>query len=376
MNLKWDSRLSAIKAPQSQTDRVITVQKKQYYAHPFKQTNLETFKRGLGITAIVIATLLVVPIVILAATGMYSRTVKWIVELNEKASIYAKVSKVVQEKLPPVAKKPKVETPPLTLKEIETELQTNSTANKDPFPSIRGVSSFTNYVTTEYKNPQAKIRQNLETLISQAPVLKDALFINIRGDGDCAFRAMSVGLRLHTLLHPEVSIIQHIKKAMQALETTEPKYEKLKEALQKSAQELTTKLEASSSVVSGCFDASLDQEMIHFLRASSALYLLTQPNLPEAVQMALLTQSLEYGQDQEAYLQAKGLAQKPDNACLFGNIADMYAVTQLFGVPMTWSNVEEAYLRADSLSFPEQEKGLHPYVLVNVPGHVNLVLTG
>lgn len=62
--------------------------------HLFAQRNWEQYKYGIGIVAIALGTLLIVPSVIFAATGLYKRSFKWIKYLQKRPSLEVHIQTV------------------------------------------------------------------------------------------------------------------------------------------------------------------------------------------------------------------------------------------------------------------------------------------
>ncbi|WP_213105989.1 hypothetical protein [Candidatus Protochlamydia amoebophila] len=262
---------------------------------------------------------------------------------------------------------------------------------------------FIDWINAEYKFPQACIRQNLEALIQEdKPILKQALFLGIRGDGDCTSRVLCIGLMLQAILQNNPledfhTFCQHLLRVLNWMQKETKKSnsalhlfigQQIQQRFLSNFVKLSqivahcTKENIKEKILACCQSETFNREMIVFLKAASALYLVTHRQiLPEFCSHILLGEVFSYSEsgDELQYFQDKIRTDQPNNPALFGNLADAYAIGQLFQQSIAWIRVEEKstgssehrpIIYFDQNVKPEQK----PFYILNRPGHSDLLL--
>jgi hypothetical protein len=250
---------------------------------------------------------------------------------------------------------------------LKASIEREVKANLIPNPPISQACSFNRFIETEYNNPNAQIRKNFLELEKLEKITDASTFLRIRGDGDCAFRAMGIALRLHAKKTPAFNLPEVLKESVQGLKNV-PNQPELQEKMQTALEAISQNLDKS------LLDPAFDTHWINLLRSMSALYLLA--HLDDADLTALLYAQAEE-MDLKEYLETKGKANQPNDARYFGNYSDMKAIAALTKAPFCWVRLESgsAY-KPEQYRFTEQpELTPHPVILINTAGHVNLLLS-
>jgi hypothetical protein len=270
---------------------------------------------------------------------------------------------------------------------------------------IKRNKPFMDWISCEYK-PAAHIRKNLEALIKEdRPELQQALFIGIRGDGDCTSRAIGIGLLLHAGLqeHP-INNLQKFYEKLQVIQTM------IEQETQQSDNDLTkeirllqprliafvenisllisscTKANAREKILLYCQQESFNQEMILFLKVASSLYLIThRQELPDNHAYILTNQIQDYCRkpdtdiaDELVYFRDKIKMSASSNPTLHSTTADAYALNHLFDYPIYWLRVEREWsgrLEArPTIIFNSSNTDTPPLYILNRDGHCDLLL--
>src|SRR5689334_6169679 len=86
----WDKGIPLLLCKEEATDRSIEIGGQTYYARAFKKQFLEKIQRIFAIAGVVVGSLLVLPAIVFAASGLYRRAAVWLKELDRNVSIYGK----------------------------------------------------------------------------------------------------------------------------------------------------------------------------------------------------------------------------------------------------------------------------------------------
>ncbi|MDP1880434.1 MAG: hypothetical protein Q8K60_05795, partial [Parachlamydiaceae bacterium] len=195
---------------------------KEYLISPSKFTNAlyferknTPFKTDCTTTSIMLKVLLLVII----TTGVILWTAKLIIKNNSQ---HKKIRSIVDKKISTV-----------NTKEQNTSLETINKALKDKnIPDIASdtkeinAACFLKKIPAQYKYPKAPIRLNLEALI-KTNSLDTYYFLGMRGDGDCAFRTIAIGILFETFRKKSINIVNvtdEIKNKIDVKQNIPPKF--------------------------------------------------------------------------------------------------------------------------------------------------------
>lgn len=259
------------------------------------------------------------------------------------------------------------EKPQPGIETLKSSIEREVKANALPNPPISQVSTFNRFIDTEYNNPNAQIRKNFVAFEKLEKITDDSTFLRIRGDGDCAFRAIGIALRLHAKKTPAFNLPEVLRVSVQSLKNV-PNQPELQEKMQTAFEAISQHLDAP------LLDPQFDTHWVNLLRSMSALYLLA--HLEDADLTALLFDQL--GDDElQQYVETKGKANQPNDAKYFGNYTDMKVIAALTKAPFCWVRLESgsAYNPEQYRFTDQRELTPHPVILVNTAGHVNLLLS-
>ncbi|WP_068469217.1 hypothetical protein [Candidatus Protochlamydia phocaeensis] len=263
---------------------------------------------------------------------------------------------------------------------------------------IRRNKPFKEWIPAEYKFAQSPIRKNLEELLNDRPALKQALFLGIRGDGDCTSRALGIGLLLQqTALQPSpLASLQAFCQQLQGIRswleleaqsqdnalTAQVRSQlqaRLPQFFERIDQLLArcTAINVQEEILACCQDEAFNRAFISFLKTAAALYVFTnRDKLPNSCSNTLLIESEGHG-NEEAYLRDKVETDQPFNPALFGNLTDAYALSQLFNQSIHWIRIQRNSGSPEHrpiIAFNAKESPQSPLYILNRPGHSDLLL--
>lgn len=247
--------------------------------------------------------------------------------------------------------------------------------------SINANEKLTSWVKRTYQ-PQAIIYQNLEKAIEHFQ-LENAQLIGIRGDGNCTFRAIAVGL-LTLAAQEEKEGIHALYTQIEEMKTSlkEKELAPIKKALLKNLLALENSPDVQDALSEALLaeNAPLLESFIAFLRAKASFFHIEHwASYDEDKRFQL--QGLHELDDPSKvidHLKEKSYKDpKEGDPRFFGNPADLEAISALFKVILSSIKIEETYLQPDfSSTFVEygQKEFAKKLTLLNRPGHTDLIL--
>jgi hypothetical protein len=237
-----------------------------------------------------------------------------------------------------------------------------------------------------YKNERAFIRQNLEKLLTM-DALNASHFIGIRGDGDCAFRAIAIGFILKSACECQPININGVFEKIESKKEDIPEemwdeflknYHTLNGLLSALNKKRETENNPLSTVIDACLGESFTIAFNTFLRKASALEIMTNQTLKNEEVIFLL--GINVTSDVDEHLKEKFWETSPNNAQFFGSIQDCKALSHLLDVPISWLYVNDSAVQPPSVvcclpTYELKNNSCEGIIILNRGPHCDLILT-
>lgn len=243
---------------------------------------------------------------------------------------------------------------------------------------IEQLAPFNCWIATEYKHQvEGSPRQRLEAYLGVQPPVGEKLFLRIRGDGDCGFRAVGIGLLYDMTLRgclPEC--VKCFRQALDCLQETSSTV-----SLKQDLQTLEQKLESVRTVeqlLGICMTAPFDTLMIRLLRGLSCEYLQQNWETVGARCKFYTENERPVGMTVKDFLLAKATALSPDDPLFSLSGDDAWAISHMLGAAFTWSkldlDVRSKPVFDEIIQPPEPIVPAFHIHLMNIGNHINLLV--